>query len=58
MERHISFCCNEGIVGANKPSSKDTKIKVHIMQIQAGSIDVAMQEEETFTNIQIRMGGK
>jgi hypothetical protein len=30
------------------------------MQIQAGSIGVAMQEEEEakFTNIQIRMGGK
>jgi hypothetical protein len=24
-ERHISFCCDHGIVGANKPSSKDTK---------------------------------
>jgi hypothetical protein len=31
------------------------------MQIQAGSIDVAMQEEdevEKITNFQIRMGGK
>jgi hypothetical protein len=31
------------------------------MQVQAGSIDVAMQEEkeeEKCTNIQIRMGGK
>jgi hypothetical protein len=31
------------------------------MQIRAGSIGVAMQEEEQeakFTNIQIRMGGK